>query len=83
MANKVTLDEVAGFLVTMFAIDPTLKTVAAGFFLFRFFDVAKLFPARLVERKAPGGWGITFDDIIAGLWAQLILRLLLHFGLLA
>lgn len=80
--HKVTLDEVVGFLVTMFAIVPTLKVVIAGFFLFRFFDVLKVNPARWVEKKAPGGLGITLDDVVAGLWSHAVLRLLLTLGLL-
>jgi len=81
--GKVTIDEVVGFLVTMVAIEPSWKIVAAGFFLFRFFDVVKLFPARWAERKMPGGWGITMDDVFAGIYAHLVLRVLLHFNWLS
>ena len=77
--HKVTLDEVAGFLVAMFALRPTLSVVVAGFLLFRFFDVVKLFPARWLENNCPRGWGVTLDDIAAGLWTHLVLRLLLKF----
>jgi len=77
--GKITIDEVAGFLVAMFAFQPSVKIVVLGFFLFRFFDVLKPFPARWLERNLPGGWGVTMDDIGAGLWTQLILRLIVVF----
>jgi phosphatidylglycerophosphatase A len=70
----VVIDETAGFLVTMFAIPLTVSTVAAGFFLFRLFDVIKIQPARALERQ-PGGFGIVADDLVCGLYANLVLQL--------
>lgn len=46
----------------------------AGFFVFRFFDVLKVFPANLVE-ELPGGWGIVLDDVAAGVYANVALWL--------
>jgi phosphatidylglycerophosphatase A len=48
-----------------------------GFLLFRFFDITKIFPAKTLEEILPGGFGIVADDIVAGIYANLILRLLL------
>ena len=52
-------------------------TVALGFFLFRFFDVVKVQPARALEDQ-PGGFGIMADDLVSGLYANLILQVVLR-----
>ena len=49
----------------------------AGFFWFRIFDIAKPFPVRQLERL-PAGWGIMADDLAAGVYAHVALRLTLH-----
>ena len=77
-AGPIVIDEAAGFLVTMFLVPMNLGTVVAGFFLFRFFDVVKVFPADRLER-APGGLGIMADDLVSGMYANLALHLGLHF----
>jgi phosphatidylglycerophosphatase A len=48
----------------------------AGFFIFRIFDIFKPFPVRRAERL-PGGWGIMADDALAGIYTNLVLRLIL------
>ena len=77
--GAVVIDEVAGMLITLLGLQPTWGGVLAGFLAFRFFDVVKPFPARWAERL-PGGWGVMADDVIAGLYAHLVLRLLLWAG---
>jgi len=70
--RQCVLDEVAGQWITLLFIPMTLHSlhplslVAAGFFLFRGFDVAKPYPVSLLER-IPGGWGVLLDDIGAGI----------------
>ena len=76
----IVIDEVAGMLITLLALQPTWGGALAGFLAFRFFDVVKPFPARWAERL-PGGWGVMADDVIAGLYAHLVLRLLLWAGI--
>lgn len=76
----VVIDEVAGMLITLLGLQPTWGGALAGFLAFRFFDVVKPFPARWAERL-PGGWGVMADDVIAGLYAHLVLRLLLWAGI--
>ena len=56
------------------------KYLLAGFILFRVFDIWKPYPVRQLE-KLPGGWGIMADDWMAGVYAALVLRLLIHLGL--
>jgi phosphatidylglycerophosphatase A len=79
--GPVVIDEAAGFLVTMFAVSGAGFAagpwqVAAGFFLFRVMDVLKPPPARGLERL-PGGLGVVADDLMAGVYANIALRLVL------
>jgi phosphatidylglycerophosphatase A len=57
------------------------KYLLLGFLLFRLFDIWKPFPVRQLE-KLPRGWGIMADDWMAGIYAAILLRVALHFGLL-
>jgi phosphatidylglycerophosphatase A len=57
------------------------KYLLLGFILFRAFDIWKPWPIRQLE-KLPGGWGIMADDWMAGIYAAILLRVALHFGLL-
>ena len=70
----IVIDEMAGFLVTLFLISWSWKNVVTGFFLFRLMDVVKPFPIRRLESKWPGGWGVVGDDVLAGVYANVILR---------
>jgi phosphatidylglycerophosphatase A len=70
----IVIDEMAGFLVTLFLISWSWKNVVTGFFLFRLMDIVKPFPIRRLESKWPGGWGVVGDDILAGVYANVILR---------
>jgi phosphatidylglycerophosphatase A len=69
----VVIDEAAGLFVTMTAMPVTAPTLAAGFLLFRLFDILKPPPASRAERL-PGGLGIVLDDLIAGAYANLALQ---------
>lgn len=65
----VVWDEIVGFLVALTAAPPGWLWVAAGFILFRLFDIWKPFPIRWVERHVPEGLGIMLDDLLAGVYA--------------
>jgi phosphatidylglycerophosphatase A len=54
-----------------------LETVIAGFLVFRFMDILKPFPIRTLETRLPGGWGVVGDDVLAGFYANVVLRILL------
>jgi phosphatidylglycerophosphatase A len=69
----VVVDEVVGMWVSLLFLPLTPITAALGFLLFRLMDVLKPWPARDFERL-PGGWGIMMDDVMAGLYANLLLR---------
>jgi phosphatidylglycerophosphatase A len=72
----VVIDEVVGMWITLLALPLTPFTVAVGFFAFRAMDVWKPWPARQLEHLH-GGWGIMADDVMAGVYANLLVRLAL------
>jgi phosphatidylglycerophosphatase A len=72
----VVWDEVVGMWVTMALLPFTPLTAVAGFLLFRVMDVVKPWPARQLE-GLPDGWGIMADDLFAGIYAHLALRVVL------
>ncbi|MBI1748009.1 MAG: phosphatidylglycerophosphatase A [Acidobacteria bacterium] len=74
----VVVDEVVGQLVTWIFVPVRPFTLVAGFLLFRVFDIIKPFPARQLE-SAHGGWGIVLDDVMAGIYANLVLQGLIRF----
>jgi phosphatidylglycerophosphatase A len=69
----VVVDEVVGMWTSLLFLPFTPATVIAGFLLFRIMDVFKPYPARQFE-SLPGGWGIMTDDLMAGIYANLLLR---------
>jgi phosphatidylglycerophosphatase A len=69
----VVVDEVVGMWVSLVFLPFTPVTALAGFVLFRIMDVFKPYPARQLE-SLPGGWGIMADDVMAGIYANLLLR---------
>ena len=77
----VVIDEVAGQLIALIAVPLAWKTFLAGFILFRVFDIVKPPPVRQLER-IPEGAGIVLDDVAAGIYALVVMQLLLRFGLL-
>ena len=72
---KIVIDEIAGIMVAFTGLPFNLKTVIAGFVIFRVFDILKPFPIRSLERRVSGGSGVVLDDVLAGVYANLILRL--------
>jgi len=77
--GKVVIDEIAGFLLTMAGSPVAAGHLIAGFFLFRFFDIVKPPPVRQAERLLHGGLGVVADDLLAGVYAWICLRLLERF----
>ena len=77
----VVIDEVAGQLIALIAVPITWKCLLVGFILFRGFDIVKPPPVRMLERL-PEGFGIVIDDVGAGLYALLVMQVLLHFTVL-
>ena len=71
---EIVIDEIAGMLVAAFMIPSGGLFLVASFFLFRLLDIIKPFPARWIERDIPGGGGIMLDDVMAGIYTNLILQ---------
>ncbi len=79
---RIVIDEICGFLIAMCCVAPTVVHVAAGFALFRAFDIVKPFPAGFFQRRLPGGCGVVMDDVAAGIYANLALQGLTWTGVL-
>lgn len=77
--QRIVIDEIVGFLITMLWIPKTTRFIIIGFILFRFFDILKPIPIRRIERKFKGGFGVVLDDVVAGVYANIILRLIYLF----
>ena len=73
--GSVVIDEIAGQLFTLCFVTVDFWTLAAGFILFRFFDIKKPWPISWVDKRVKGGFGIMLDDIIAAIFAIPILYL--------
>jgi phosphatidylglycerophosphatase A len=68
--SGIVWDEIIGYWITMIAIPAvTWQWILAGFVLFRFFDIVKPWPVKIADKRVPGGFGIMFDDLLAGLYA--------------
>ena len=79
--QRIVIDEIIGFLVTMLWVRKTLPFIIMGFFLFRFFDILKPFPIRRLEKGLKGGYGVVLDDAIAGVYANILIRIVFYFAL--
>jgi len=74
----IVIDEIAGLMVTLGGIHFTIISAAAGFLIFRFFDILKPFPIRFLERNLSGGFGVVMDDVAAGIYGNLVLRIIFY-----
>ncbi len=75
---KIVIDEVVGYLITMAFLPCTFTTVGGGFLFFRIFDIIKPPPAGAINRRIHGGMGVVLDDVIAGIYANILLQLAVH-----
>jgi phosphatidylglycerophosphatase A len=76
--SRVVADEIVGYLAAVCWIPWTWFSVLGGFLLFRLMDIFKPFPIRKIDREMPGGWGIVLDDVLAGVYTNILLRLFLN-----
>jgi phosphatidylglycerophosphatase A len=74
----IVIDEVAGQVVALIGLPADWIWLAAGFVVFRCFDILKPFPIRTVERRFSGGAGVVMDDVVAGILSNLVLRLIFY-----
>jgi phosphatidylglycerophosphatase A len=73
----VVVDEIAGMWTTLLFVPFTLPVALVAFVAFRVMDVTKPWPARALE-ALPGGWGIMCDDLMAGVYANLLVQIALR-----
>jgi len=76
--SGIVWDEIVGYMITMIAVPFDWLWIAAGFVLFRFFDILKPWPIKWADRQLAGGFGIMFDDVLAGIFALIVLHLLIY-----
>lgn len=77
-ASQINIDEVVGTLIAVWLIDKTWLTLLIGLVAFRVFDIAKPYPINKIQ-NLKAGWGVMMDDVLAGVFANLVLRLSLLF----
>ena len=75
---RIVIDEVAGMCLTLCWIPVRWPYIILGLVFFRFFDIVKPLYIRRMERVG-GGWGVMLDDVLAGVYSNLLLRLLVAF----
>ena len=73
----VVIDEVVGVMIALWGLPLIWSVMICGFFLFRAFDMFKIYPINKLEDQ-PGGWGIMLDDCMAGVYTNIILRIALR-----
>jgi phosphatidylglycerophosphatase A len=76
--GQIVIDEIAGLAVTFAGLPFNLKTALAGFIIFRAFDILKPFPIRILEKRVGGGSGVVLDDVLAGIFANLVVRSVIY-----
>ncbi len=78
--NCVVIDEVSGIMCAFFMLPATVPVVITTYFLFRAFDMFKIYPCNRIEMMG-GSAGIMLDDIVAGIYTNLVMHLALYFKL--
>jgi phosphatidylglycerophosphatase A len=78
--QRVVIDEVAGMCIALLFIPVSLKYVLTALILFRFFDITKPLLIKKME-DLPGGWGVMMDDVLAGVYANILLQAVVAFKL--
>lgn len=75
----VVIDEVAGILIAFFMLPLSIPVVLTAFFLFRAFDMFKIFPVNKLEHL-DGSVGIMTDDLVAGIYTNIIMHLAIRWS---
>jgi phosphatidylglycerophosphatase A len=80
--SPIVIDEVAGLWLALTLAPLTPLGIALAFTLFRLFDILKPWPVRWADKNIGGATGIMLDDVLAGIWAALVLLAATEFGIL-
>lgn len=73
-AGRINFDEVIGMAVTVIAVPKYYLVYIVSFFVFRFFDIVKPFPIN-ISQKLSGGWGVMTDDVLAGIYGNMVIQI--------
>ncbi len=71
--SEIIIDEFVGQLIPMFFININLFEIILSFLLFRFFDILKVYPTNIIDKKYSNFIGVILDDIIAGFQAAAVI----------
>lgn len=74
--NRVVIDEIAGMCITLLFVPRSITYIFVGFLLFRFFDIVKPMYIRRLE-SLKGGWGVMGDDVLAGIYSNIVLQIVI------
>jgi len=78
-APQIVIDEVVGVWIAVFALPFDYRIYLYGFILFRFFDILKPFYIKRIDRLK-SSWSVMLDDVVAGVYANIVLQILLYFN---
>ena len=73
-SHKIVIDEIVGYLGATLFLAPSWEHTLIAFFVFRALDVIKPFPAGWIDRHMPGGAGVVLDDVVSGLYSNVVTR---------
>ncbi len=76
--RQVTIDELLGMWVSLIFLQKTIPIAALAFVIFRILDIVKPWPASLFDKRN-GGWNIMLDDVVAGIYTNLLLQIGIYF----
>lgn len=79
--SKIVMDESVGIWVTFICMPFGWFNMLLGFGLFRFFDILKPLGVGTLDRKIKNGFGVMADDLLAGIYALIVLQLVNYFGI--
>jgi len=74
----IVIDEIAGMVVTLIGLPFNLTTAVIGFIIFRILDILKPLPIRTLDKRLSGGIGIVADDVVAGIFANFLVRIIIY-----
>lgn len=80
-SGMIVIDEVVGVWIAMIPCVLTPYSIGAAFILFRLFDIFKPFPISWLDKKVEGAFGVMIDDVLAGIFAALVLIGVRYVGL--
>ncbi|MBT8140569.1 MAG: phosphatidylglycerophosphatase A [Gammaproteobacteria bacterium] len=72
--GSIVWDEFVGLWITLYLVPDGWLWIVLGFLFFRFFDIVKPWPIKVLDSKVGGGFGIMIDDVVAGVMAGLLLK---------